>query len=46
MDKLKETAFYANMRGRVYFTTDIAMKDLAGSVYDESSGEQNDHAND
>lgn len=46
MDKLKETEFYANMQGQVYFTTDIAMKDLAGSVYNESSGEQNDHTND
>jgi SulP family sulfate permease len=32
MDKLKKTDFYANMQGQVYFTTDIAMKDLAGSV--------------
>lgn len=28
MDKLKETDFYANMQGQVYFTTDIAMKDI------------------
>ena len=30
MDKLKETGFYKNMAGQVYFTTDIAMKELAG----------------
>lgn len=30
MDKLKETGFYKNMTGQVYFTTDLAMKDLAG----------------
>ena len=29
MDKLKETGFYKNMSGRVFFTTDIAMKELA-----------------
>lgn len=30
MDKLKDTSFYQNMKGQVFFTTDIAMKDLAG----------------
>ena len=30
MDKLKETGFYKHMTGKVYFTTDLAMKDLAG----------------
>ena len=30
MDKLKATSFYQNMRGKVYFTTDIAMRELAG----------------
>jgi SulP family sulfate permease len=30
MDKLKETGFYKNMSGQVFFTTDIAMKELAG----------------
>ena len=30
MDKLKETSFYTNMHGRVFFTTDIAMRELAG----------------
>ena len=29
MDKLKETDFHNNMKGRVFFTTDEAMKDLA-----------------
>lgn len=29
MDRLKETSFYANMTGRVFFTTDIAMRELA-----------------
>lgn len=29
MDKLKQTDFYRNMRGKVYLSTDIAMKDLA-----------------
>lgn len=29
MDRLKETDFYDNMHGRVFFTTDIAMKELA-----------------
>ena len=29
MDKLKETEFFANMKGNVYFSTDIALKDLA-----------------
>ena len=28
MDKLKGTEFYANMKGQVYFSTDIAMKAL------------------
>ncbi len=31
MDKLKQTDFYDHMRGEVYFTTDIAMKDLTGN---------------
>ena len=30
MDKLKKTGFYSNMTGQVFFTTDIAMKELAG----------------
>ncbi len=30
MDQLKETSFYANMAGRVFFTTDIAMRELGG----------------
>lgn len=30
MDKLKETGFYKAMKGQVFFTTDIAMKELAG----------------
>ena len=30
MDKLKETGFYRNMSGQIFFTTDIAMKELAG----------------
>ncbi len=30
MDKLKETGFYRGMTGQVFFTTDIAMKELAG----------------
>ena len=30
MDKLKDTSFYQNMKGKVFFTTDIAMKELAG----------------
>jgi SulP family sulfate permease len=30
MDKLKETGFYRNMNGQIFFTTDIAMKELAG----------------
>lgn len=30
MDRLKETEFYARMTGRVFFTTDIAMRELAG----------------
>jgi len=29
MDRLKETDFYAHMKGRVFFTTDIAMRELA-----------------
>ncbi|MFN3236691.1 MAG: SulP family inorganic anion transporter [Pseudomonadales bacterium] len=29
MDKLKETEFYAEMPGQVFFTTDIAMRELA-----------------
>ncbi len=29
MDKLKETEFYAGMRGKVFFTTDIAMRELS-----------------
>jgi SulP family sulfate permease len=28
MDRLKETDFYANMNGTIFFTTDIAMKEL------------------
>ena len=31
MDKLQQTDFYDHMRGEVYFTTDIAMKDLTGN---------------
>lgn len=31
MDKLRETDFYRNMKGQVFFSTDIAMKELAGS---------------
>jgi SulP family sulfate permease len=30
MDKLKDTEFYSRMRGKVFFTTDIAMRNLAG----------------
>jgi SulP family sulfate permease len=30
MDKLKETSFYEHMHGQVFFTTNIAMKELAG----------------
>ncbi len=30
MDKLKLTDFSEHMRGNIYFTTDLAMKDLAG----------------
>ena len=30
MDKLKDTSFYQNMKGKVFFTTDIAMQELAG----------------
>ncbi len=29
MDRLKETEFFANMRGQVFFTTDVAMRELA-----------------
>lgn len=29
MDKLRETGFYKNMAGQVFFTTDLAMKELA-----------------
>jgi SulP family sulfate permease len=29
MDRLKDTAFYERMKGKVFFTTDIAMKELA-----------------
>ena len=28
MDKLKETTFYRNMSGKIFFTTDIAMKEI------------------
>jgi SulP family sulfate permease len=31
MDKLKETEFFAKMKGQVYFTTDIAMKELGAT---------------
>lgn len=31
MDKLKETEFFTHMPGKVFFTTDIAMRELAGS---------------
>jgi SulP family sulfate permease len=30
MDKLKETGFYQHMSGKIFFTTDVAMKELAG----------------
>lgn len=30
MDNLRETGFYKNMAGQVFFTTDLAMKELAG----------------
>ena len=30
MDKLEQTDFCDHMRGEIYFTTDIAMKDLSG----------------
>jgi SulP family sulfate permease len=30
MDKLKGTGFYRNMSGRIFFTADIAMKELTG----------------
>lgn len=29
MDRLKDTAFYERMKGKVFFTTDIAMRELA-----------------
>lgn len=32
MDRLSHTDFYKNMNGQVFFTTDIAMKTLAGST--------------
>lgn len=28
MDRLKKTGFYENMKGKIFFTTDVAMKDL------------------
>jgi sulfate permease, SulP family len=30
MDRLRETDFYAHMSGKIFFTTDLAMKELAG----------------
>ena len=30
MDKLRDTGFYQNMKGKVFFTTDIAIRELAG----------------
>lgn len=30
MDQLKQTEFYRQMKGKVFFTTDLAMKELAG----------------
>ena len=30
MDKLKETSFYRNLSGQIFFTSDIAMKELTG----------------
>jgi SulP family sulfate permease len=30
MDKLKGTDFHRNMSGRIFFTADIAMKELTG----------------
>ena len=30
MDKLKETGFYRNLSGQIFFTSDIAMKELTG----------------
>ena len=30
MDKLKNTAFYEKMKGKVYFTANVAMKELGG----------------
>tara|TARA_E500000331_G_scaffold41994_1_gene34609 strand:+ start:2659 stop:4407 length:1749 start_codon:yes stop_codon:yes gene_type:complete len=30
MDRLSDTHFYRNMKGKVFFTTDIAMRELAG----------------
>ncbi len=32
MDRLKETSFYKEMKGQVFFTTDIAMKTLVASL--------------
>lgn len=32
MDKLKETEFYEEMKGSVFFTTDIAMRELGGEA--------------
>ena len=30
MDRLRDTRFYLHLKGKVFFTTDIAMKELAG----------------
>ena len=30
MDRLSDTRFYRQLKGKVFFTTDIAMKELAG----------------
>ena len=30
MDRLEDTEFYKHMKGKVFFTTDLAMKELAG----------------
>ena len=30
MDHLEDTQFYRQMRGRVFFTTDLAMRELGG----------------
>ena len=35
MDKLKETEFFAKMKGQIYFTTDIAMKELGPPLNSE-----------